>query len=170
MGDGGFPIKPVRSDFGPEPVNRTPVRSAEKDLDAETIGRLIFHQLSGVGQVAALAVLLIAPDGELLYRWEAWNRERSSTGPYAPPTIDVVTTPGQVVITYPATVPDRTSELQPLVFRGGQANVQSTDKAYAQPAVVPTDPLTSGVVVHTQYFDTGAFVAGLDAPLFVALW
>jgi hypothetical protein len=169
MGDGGFPIKPVRSDFGPEPVNRTPVRSAEKDLDAETTGRLIFHQLAGVGQVAALAVLLIAPDGELLYRWEAWNRERSSTGPYAPPEIDV-TTPGEVVITYPASVPDRTSELQPLVFRGGMGNVQSPDKAYAQPAIEPTTPLTSGVVVYTKYFDAGDFVDGLDAPLFVALW
>lgn len=171
MSDAGFPLKPVRSDFGPEPVNRTPVRSAEKDLDAETTGRLMFHQLTGVGQVAALAVLLIDSDGELLYRWEAWNRERSSTGPYAPPEIDV-STPGDCVITYPATVPDRKGEAQPLVFRGGVANVQSSTKAYFQPAVLPTDPLTSGVTVRCKYFDDAAnnAVAGLDAPLLVVLW
>jgi hypothetical protein len=148
MGDGGFPIKPVRSDFG-----------------------LLFHQLAGVGQVAPLAILIINADGTLAYRWECWNRERSSTGPYAPPEIDV-STPGTVVIEYPATVPDRTSELQPLVFRGGTGNVQSDTKAYFQPAVVPTAPLTSGVVVKTKYFDDAAnnIVAALDAPLLVALW
>jgi hypothetical protein len=171
MGDGGFPIKPVRSDFGPEPVNRTPVRSAEKDLDAETTGRLLFHQLAGVGQVSPLAILIIEADGDLSYRWECWNRERSSTGSYAPPEIDV-STPGEVVITYPATVPDRKGDLQPLVFRGGTGNVQSSTKAYFQPAVLPTDPLTSGVIVYTKYFDDAAnnIVAALDAPLVVVLW
>lgn len=170
MSDAGFPLKPVRSDFGPEPVNRTPVRSPEKDLDAETIGRLIFHQLTGVGQVAALAVLIVAADGEIVFRWEAWNRERSTTGPFAPPEIDV--TDGVVTITYPATVPDRKGELQPLVFRGGVGNVQSDARAYFQPGIKPTDPLTSGVTVKCQYFDDAAnnVVAGLDAPLFVALW
>jgi len=168
MSDGGFPIKPVRSDFGPEPVNRTPVRSPEKDLDAETTGRLMFHQLTGLGQVAALAVLIINADGSLDFRWEAWNRERSSTGPYAPPEIDV--TDGVVTITYPATVPDRNGEGQPLVFRGGVANVQSDSKSYFQPGIKPTAPLSSGVSVTCTYLDTGAAVAGLDAPLFVALW
>jgi len=170
MSDAGFPLRPVRSDFGPEPVNRTPVRSAEKDLDAETTGRLMFHQLAGLGQVSPLAVLIIEADGTLSFRWEAWNRERSSTGPYAPPEIDV--TDGVVTITYPASVPDRTGELQPFVFRGGVANVQSDARSYFQPGVKPTNPLTSAVSVKCTYFDDAAnnVVEDLDAPLFVALW
>lgn len=169
MSTSGFPLRPTRDDFGPEPVNRTPVRSAEMDLDAETIGRLMFHQLAGLGQVVPLAVLIINADGSLAFRWEAWNRNRATTGDYAPPAIDV-STPGVVLIEYSATVPDRLGEGQPLAFRGGVANVQSADKVYGNPAVLPASPLGSSVTVQTSYFDSGAFVAGLDAPLFVALW
>jgi len=165
----GAPLRPVRADYGPEPENRFPVREPAKDFDGETMGRLMLHELAASAQVRALAVLLIAADGSLLYRWESWNVDRKTTGDFAPPVIDV-STPGDVVIEYDANLPDRLGDGQPVVFRGGSANVQSADKAYAQPAVLPTDPLTSTVTVRCQYFDSGAFVAGLDAPLLVALW
>ncbi len=165
----GFPIRPLRPDFGPEPRNRYPVRNAEHETDGETVGRLMFHQLTGLGLVCDLAQLVVstaALTASLAHREEAWNTRGASSGAYEPPALEM-TTEGVFTIQYPTTVPDWSGVLQPLVFRGGAAYVLNNDDGVYQARVIPEAVPSSKVTVRVVKFDGGAWVESYAELLIV---
>ncbi|MFZ5896801.1 MAG: hypothetical protein ACOY0T_37440 [Myxococcota bacterium] len=156
----GFPIRPLRDDFGPEPRNRAPVRNAEFELDGETVGRLMFHQLTGTGllvDLAELALNLSSSGASILSRKEAWNVRGANSGAFAPPTLER-TALGVWTITYPSEVPDWSGRGAPLVFNGGSAECLVDDEAVYRARVIPTSPPSSVVTLRCWVFYAGAFV------------
>lgn len=108
MGE-GFPTRPTREAFGPDPRNRYPVRDPEQELAAE-IGRLLFWQVSGMGLVVARAwahVDLLNPTPTVLDWAAAWDPRREAS----PPTIGRVAQ-GDFRITFAAQYPDESGEQQ----------------------------------------------------------
>lgn len=108
MGE-GFPTRPTRAAFGPDPVNRYPVRDAEQELDAN-IGRLLFWQTSGMGLVAHRAWLhldLLNPTPSLLDWAAAWDPRREAAAPGVGRVAQ-----GDFRITFAAQYPDESGEQQ----------------------------------------------------------
>lgn len=164
----GFPTRPVRDAFGPEPVNAYPVRDPNKELDGETVGRLMLHQLSGVGQTVDLADLVFVGATQVInYRSEAWNPKRQTIAPYAPPGISR-TSAGLYVVTYASTYPDHKGDAQPTIFRGGTVTVLDDDASRWSWRVVPTSPFGPSVKVYTWKDIAGVWTA-TDCTLLLAL-
>lgn len=107
MSTSGFPTRPPRSSFGPDPVNTKPVRDRARELDAD-IGKLVFHQVAGSGLVGPVAILRFLADTArtIHQRQEAWNPSQESTGAYADPTITRIST-GIYTVEYPTPIPDQ---------------------------------------------------------------
>lgn len=169
----GFPRRPPRQEFGPEPKNRYPIRNPEKELDGETIGRLLFHQLAGSGLVVPLAwltVLTSAGGGgtaTLLARDEAWNPRYETTGVYAEPDVTRVSA-GVFDIEYAANLPDWSGENQPVEFKGGIALYLDDTSTVMMARVIPESPNSSKVRVRgwvisgsSQTATDGTFLVGL---------
>jgi len=167
----GFPVRPSRDDFGPEPRNRTPVRNAEYEMDGETTGRLLLHQIAGLGLLSSLAELVIAttssPSITLLTRKEAWNTRAQVSGPYAPPTL-ARPSAGVITIAYPSQVPDWSGALQPLSFKGGAAFFLDDNANVYSARVIPSPVASSTVTVRGWVFSGGAFNPS-DGTLLVLL-
>lgn len=114
----GFPLRPGRSSFGPDPINARPVRDPRKQLDGETTGRLMFWQLGGLGVAAPLAWIDCSLAGTAVQAQahaEAFQPRGGSA-----PTVGY-TSVGQYTFSYSAQYPDETGTNQPLVLRGGLA-------------------------------------------------
>jgi hypothetical protein len=152
----GFPVRPARSDFGPEPVNKQPVTNPQSEVDGETIGRLWFHQTVGLGLVSSLAVMSItldpAPSAEINWRREAWNTHGQTTGEYAEPTL-TRTGVGVATLLYTANLPDWSGEAQPVLFSGGHGESLIADSNLYMVRVIPNDPNTSGVTIRAWLWD-----------------
>jgi len=160
-----FPIRPSRSSFGPDPVNTRPVRDPSRELDGEKVGRLMFHQLAGLGVVSPLAWLL--SDGAtttpaLLAHAEAWNPNGLLTTPYDPPVITYDGT-GLFTIDFNAQYPDHTGALQTLAlsFGAGHPTVRS-----GSPQEVIAE-VTAANQVQIEVFDGGALA---DVPWALLVW
>ncbi len=162
----GFPGRPYREELGPEPVNSRPVRSPERELDAETVGKLMFHQIIGSGLMVDLAELeiTVAASPTLHRRREAWNVHAATADAYAPPNI-TRSGAGIFTIAYGSTVPDQHNVLTPLVFNGGtgivldgdpaayvyNVHVQRSSPANSQVAVrVRRQPIGGGAWTHVD--------------------
>lgn len=158
----GFPTRTGRSGFGPDPLNSTFVRDPRKQLDGETIGRLMLWQLGGAG--------LLLPQchfsGE--YSGGAWvldtHAEAFQPNGGAGPTI-ARTSAGVYTFAYAATYPDETGEAKPLVLRGGMANPNGAAVFHGWVA------LNADKHSGTAYFWSiqGSTLAD-PAALFVVLW
>ena len=123
----GFPNRASRADYGPEPVNAHPVVDPARELDGETVGRLMFHQLAGLGVTAVVAWLLTPGTGAtpaITARAEAWNPNAETGAPYTAPVV-TRTGAGEYTIDYPATQPDNTGTLYALNFKAARAAVQA---------------------------------------------
>ena len=87
----GLPGRPDRNDFGPEIKNAKVVRDPTTELDGETIGNLMMHQITGTGLVAPRAWALC--DGSagaavvVTSRTEGWNTKNDSSSPFDPPVV-----------------------------------------------------------------------------------
>jgi hypothetical protein len=164
----GFPTRPVRDAFGPDPVNQYPVRDPNKELDGETIGRLMMHQLSGMGQTVDLADLIFVGSTQAIsYRSEAWNPKRVTIAPFANPGI-VRSSAGLYVVTYEEEYPDHKGTAQPCIFRGGTVTVLDNDGARWSWRVVPSNPFSSVVTVYTWKDIAGTWTA-TDCTLLLTL-
>ena len=145
----GFPARPVRDDFGPDPSNQYPIRDPNKELDAETTRRLMFHQLSGLGQMNDLAEIIFDGATQVIsYRAEAWNPKREAGGLYLPPGI-VRNSVGVYTVTYAAQYPDHKSTTIPTMFRAGRCEVLTNDSTPLTTRVTPGTPAGPIVVVRT---------------------
>lgn len=155
----GFPYRPLRSEYGPPPVDRFPARSAKHDLPSD-VGALIFHQVSGLGLVAMLATLrvVMSSSGAVIsWRREAWNTEMATAGDYAPPTVTRASE-GVLDLAYAATIPDHTGEGQPFLIRGGSGEVLDDDSNVYKVRVIPTEPAGPTCRVRAWRFSGGAWV------------
>jgi len=174
----GFPTRPVRPDFGPDPVNRYPTRSPEHELDA-SIGKLMFHQMSGLGLTGPLAVLLLELDATpvILSREESWNPKKLTTGSYADPGITRQGA-GKYTLNYLTQVPDENGDLKPLIFKGGWGTlvrrfsggvpvVPDEDTQYSVSVWPTTNP--PGSSVRIIIFDVTPDVQ-IDGTVLVGLW
>lgn len=144
----GSPVRPSRSAYGPDPVNRRgPVSDPEGELGAD-VGRLMLWQLAGLGLVAPRAVCLLEDNGTRLASAESWNPRGLLPNP-----VTAQTAPGTYKITYPSTAPDENGTPVPIVLLGAHATPQ---KAAAVSASCDID--ASGLIVTVFVFDssTGA--------------
>lgn len=120
---GGFPVRPDRSAFGPDAVDRFAVRDPTREL-AASIGNLLFWQVAGMGIVCARAVVKIAIDGlgvpTIAASAEAWDPK----GLYIPTITDGG--PGSYLVSYAATYPDKDGTSQTTNLEGAAAFVQTT--------------------------------------------
>lgn len=168
----GFPVRPLRQAFGPEPRNRTPVRNAEFEMDGETVGRLMMHQLAGTGLMVPLARLVIltasTPAITLVERYEAWNPRGLVTSPHGAPALARAAA-GDFTITYAAQIPDWSEAAQPLVFQGGVASFVADDTNVYTARVIPTTPASSVVRVRGWQWTAPDWVAA-DGRFLVLLW
>lgn len=162
----GFPTRPLREDFGPEPENRYPVRHPAKEFDGETTGRLMFHQLSGLGQMTHLCEVLFDSAGNVSYRSECWNPKRITGAPFLPPAV-TVNGVGHYTVTYAVEYPDHTGVMQPVVFRGGYVDVHGDATGVYAWRVIPQAPFSSIVDVRVYKFSGGAWVATAASQLVV---
>ncbi len=104
----GFPTRPSRASFGPDPINSRPVRDPAMEFDGEKYGRLMLHQLSGLGVVSAMAwaVLdLLNPTPAILSRAEAWNPNALVNASYPAPVVSR-SAAGLYFFEYAASYPD----------------------------------------------------------------
>lgn len=136
----GFPTRPSRSAFGPDPVNRTPVSDPERELGAD-VGRLAFWQVSGIGMTAAKTLAVVEDDGTLLANGEAWDPRRLLAGP----TTDNPAT-GVYTLEYPATAPNEDGTSTTVALIGATATVQEATALFAS-CVVEADARTITVRV-----------------------
>jgi len=106
----GFPTRPLRPAFGPEPKNRFPVRDPERELDGETVGKLMMHQITGSGLTVPRAWFVLnglAVTPVLLSRAEAWNPKGVTDVDFPAPVV-ARTAQGIFTVTYAATFKDET--------------------------------------------------------------
>jgi hypothetical protein len=162
----GFPTRPLREAFGPEPENQYPVRHPAKEFDGETTGRLMFHQLSGLGQVNDLSEVLFDSAGNVSYRSECWNPKRLTGAPYLPPVVTALGV-GHYSIQYAVEYPDHTGTLQPVVFRGGYVNVHGDAAGVYSTRVLPEAPYSARVEVWVYKWSGAAWVATAATQLVV---
>lgn len=168
----GFPTIPLRDDYGPEPVNQYPVRDPNKELDGESTGRLMFHQLSGLGLMSHLAAVAFDNNNNILSagadRSEAWNTKRATGAPYAAP---IITRPsvGLAVITYLPQYPDHTGAMQPLIIRGGYAVPFENDGVVWNARVLPSYPYTSVCSVESSAWNGAGWSPANPLKMMVVL-
>jgi len=114
----GFPTRPARGSFGPDPVNTRPVRDRSRELDGEDIGRLLFHQIAGLGLMIPLARVRMTAQASpiLIERFEAWNPQLLTTGDFVDPTLIRVGA-GIYTIEYPSPIADHEGTATNLSFR-----------------------------------------------------
>jgi hypothetical protein len=168
-----YPRKTDRSDFGPEPKNRWPVRSPQYELDAETVGRLMFFQLAGLSMAAGCAQLVVRTtaagggSATLLSRYEGWNPRQVVTGFYTPPQVTRVSA-GVFDIEYAASVPDFQDVLTALEFTGGEASYTDDTSTLLVARVVPT-PVPSSKVRVRGWLVSGSSQTPTDGTFLVTL-
>lgn len=138
----GYPLRPSRDDFGPDPENAAPVRDARRQISAE-IFRLAFHQIAGSGLLMPRVMLAFnAQVGPTIVgRAEAWNPKGLNTGQFADPAI-TRTGAGNYLVEYPTPVVDEMAVDQPISFVWAMACVINDDPTvmkHALAAVVTTD-------------------------------
>lgn len=178
----GFPTRPTRDDFGPEPVNSRPVRDPSRELDGETIGRLMFHQLAGLGLGTARAWLLTQIDAgpavSIASRTETWNPKNLSASPYDWPVV-IRSGVGVYLVEYNSTYPDQTGELQAVDPKAPLAKVvppagTATDLVFVERAVFESAPPTGKFQIHVRTFQWQVGVssdwAPADLPFFLGVW
>lgn len=178
----GLPLRPSRQDYGPDPVNTRPVRDPSRELDGETIGKLMLHQLAGLGAVTARAWLttriIAGPDVELASRAEGWNPNDVQTSPYTPPTV-VRAGPGEYTVDYQSEYPDQDGTLQPLVVSGMAVKIlvpsdQALTSVYSERADLAASPPVGIVRINVKTYgwqigsSTDWGVA--DLGFFLAIW
>ncbi len=110
----GLPGRPSRDDYGPDIKNRRPVRDASTELDGETVGTLMMHQLAGFGLVVPKAWVLC--DGSagasvsIVSRVEGWNTKNNLSAPFDPPTV-TRNSVGEFFVDYNFSYPNEQGEL-----------------------------------------------------------
>jgi hypothetical protein len=121
----GFPNRPTRASFGPRPVNRRVVRSAQHEL-GDKIGDLMLYTLGAAGVCLDIA-------------WASWKKSEQPGGVWAngpvvlhgagetwdpdgtfAPLVER-TGAGLFTITYPETVLDKDGQSVALNFRAAKA-------------------------------------------------
>lgn len=168
-----FPARPPRSEFGPRPIDKYPVRSPQSEMGAD-IGHMMLAQVVGSGLLSALAELDVtiqsgAPTVTINTRKEAWNPDGLSTGDYADPTV-LRTGTGVFTVEYSSQLPDQFGVLQDVVFRGGFASVVSANANVTLCEVKPTVPPSSLVTVNVWQFVGAAAPAAVDGKVNLRLW
>ena len=141
----GFPVRPDRAAFGPEPINRFAVRDAARELDGPTIGSLMMWQLSGCGIIVPRAMAIIRVDAgdvaTLLASAEAWDPKSAYVPLLAHPGV------GQFTLTYAATYPDKDSLPQATNLVGSLPLVQNVTTRFPSQALVSPGGLIVNVAV-----------------------
>jgi hypothetical protein len=157
----GFPTRTGRSGYGPDPINRRPVTDPRKELDGETIGRLLFWQVGAVGMClpSAWATFQVNGTALLLVSHAEAFQPRGGSGPTLERLSD-----GVWNFSYAATYPDETGTQQPLVLSAGLPFAMGPTYLHGQ--VTINADHHSGVI---RFWDTS--IAGAD-PLqsFVVFW
>lgn len=112
----GFPIRPTSAQIGPELANVAPVRNPETDLDA-VAWNLLKHQVAGCGLMVPRVLFKVTIDDPLVLvaRAEAWNPNGLTTGVYAAPTLNYVST-GRGTVEYATPLPDQKGDNQIVAF------------------------------------------------------
>lgn len=161
----GFPVRPSRASFGPEPVNSRPVRDSSREFDGEKYGRLLLFQTAGLGLMSALAwVKLNCQVGPvILARAESWNPNAATGAPYTAP-IATRQAQGHYRLEYAPEYPDHTGVLRALALQGCAPVVQDASGTikHAQGAVL--NPYT----VDIRIFSGGS--AADNMVVFVPIW
>ena len=163
----GFPTRPTRSSFGPDPVNTRPVRDRERELDGEDIGRLMFHQLAGVGLMVPLVRLRMVADNPpvLTERFEAWNPKLLNTGSFADPTLTREAL-GIYSIDYPSPIPDHAGTDTNIFFRSalGFCDTDDDDDIRVRARVVVATPSIVRFMVRDS---AGALIDGENVQILI---
>lgn len=177
----GLPGRPTREDYGPAIKNSRPVRDPTTELDGETVGTLMMHQLTGMGLVSAKASLLC--DGSagaavsVVSRTEAWNTKNASGSPFDHPVVTRNAT-GEFFIDYNFSYPNEQGEQTPvdpkfgLVIADLKEAVASTNLFLGRAHLSSTPPAQKfRYVVRTYGWEIGVSadwaLADLDFGLLV---
>lgn len=135
----GFPNRPVRAEFGPDPVNRRPVRDPEQELDA-SVGRLIMWQLSGLGLTAPRAwvdINCLDPTPAVLDWAAAWDPRRELDAP-----VVARTGAGVYTVAFEADYPDESGAATAFELFRPRVWVPGAPGEVWAPNVVKLDALT----------------------------
>jgi len=109
----GFPTRHSRAAFGPKFRNAKKLTNPEHDIGDAQFNRL-FHQVSGMNLVSAMAYLTAHWDGAAMVldsHAEAWNPDGSVVSPYDPPVL-ARSGAGIYSVQYEPQYPDENDELQ----------------------------------------------------------
>jgi hypothetical protein len=160
----GFPIRPSRTAFGPEPKNRRPIVDPARTLDA-SVASLERWQVAGLGATSPLAFALCTVTGTaiaLTTHGEAWNPNLALDGP-----TPVRVSAGVYTLTYAAQYPDKDGTLQTINIIAGVAAPQGLGGSghLLGASFEKVDAHTAKVTLVRQ--DTGAVE---DGSFFLALW
>jgi len=158
----GFPTRTGRGGYGPDPINSRPVRDPARQLDGETVGRLMFWQLGGLGLVAPIATFGATVTGSAVSL--AWHAEAFQPAGGNGPTL-TYTSAGVYAVSYSASYPDETSNASPLVLRGGAAIALGASVLHGQVEIG-----SSGYAATVRFWALPAVTAANPAAFFVAFW
>ena len=161
----GLPARPTRDDYGPEIKNTRPVRDPSRELDGETVGTLMMHQLAGLGMVSPRAWVLC--DGsagasvQVVSRVEGWNTKNATGAPFDPPTVTRLAV-GEFAVDYNFSYPDEKGDLVSvdpkfgIVVANSGAAVPGTELFHGRAHLSPSPPaLKFRYIVRTHGWTVG---------------
>ena len=158
----GFPTRTGRGGYGPNPVNSRPVRDPARQLDGETIGRLMFWQLGGLGLLSPIAALGATVAGSAITL--GWHAEAFQPTGGNGPSLEYAST-GVFTLRYAQAYPDETANPVPLVLRSGVAVAMGENPLFGQAQIA-----NNGYEVTVQFWGLPD-VALADPPaFFLVLW
>lgn len=143
----GWPLRPDRDSFGPEVVNRSPVRDATREWDA-AIANLIMHQCAGMGLVSPRTALVFTADvgPVVLARAETWNPKRQSAAPFNDPGLTRTGT-GNYLVDYVTPIPDEAGIDQAVSFSWALPIIANADPTVFRHAQAAVDAQTNRIRV-----------------------
>jgi hypothetical protein len=123
----GFPVRPARSAFGPDPENRRPVRNPKLEISAD-IFKLAFWQLAGMGLMVPQAWVYCTISGTTLTlasHAESWDPNQALAVPGV-----TRTSQGLYAVAYPATVPDENGDQRAISLTWGIGCPQTSSSRF----------------------------------------
>jgi hypothetical protein len=134
----GFPLRPNRTAYGPDPQNRRPVRNPKQELSAD-IGKLMMWQLAGAGLVVPMAWLYCTVAGGVL-TLVSFAESFDPVGTI-PPAV-VRTSQGLYTVAYPSTAPDENGTTTAVSLTFGLVIPQSSASRFGIPERVDAQHFT----------------------------